>query len=200
MSAAADGIDANAVPGNAAVYRRLLGYSARYWPTAILAMIGMVFDAACGAAFTFQIKPMLDGLFRDKDPATIFWMPLIIVASVPGAWRGDLSCRFRHGAHRARRGDDAARRCVPQISVSACRAFQPRVLGPAHFAHDVHSRAGRQREHRCAQGHDSRRPADRRSGLRDADGQRTPDDGPVPAGADDRRRGVRGRPALSAHQ
>ena len=82
MTAAAESaaIEHSAVAGDAAVYRRLLGYSARYWPIAIVAMIGMVFDAACGAAFTWQIKPMLDGLFRDKDAATIFWMPLIIIA------------------------------------------------------------------------------------------------------------------------
>jgi subfamily B ATP-binding cassette protein MsbA len=60
-------------------YRRLLGYSARYWPLAIIATVGMVFDAACGSAFTLIIKPMLDELFVHKDPATIFWMPLIIV-------------------------------------------------------------------------------------------------------------------------
>jgi len=63
----------------AATYRRLLGYSARYWPIAILAAIGMVFDAACGSAFTLVIKPMLDGLFVAKDATTIFWMPTIII-------------------------------------------------------------------------------------------------------------------------
>jgi subfamily B ATP-binding cassette protein MsbA len=63
-----------------AIYRRLLTYSARYWPLAIIAAIGMVFDAACGAAFTWIIKPMLDELFDHKDPATIYWMPIIIIA------------------------------------------------------------------------------------------------------------------------
>ena len=83
MTAAAESaaIEHSAVAGDAAVYRRLLGYSARYWPIAIVAMIGMVFDAACGAAFTWQIKPMLDGLFRDKDAATMFWMPVCSVYS-----------------------------------------------------------------------------------------------------------------------
>jgi subfamily B ATP-binding cassette protein MsbA len=66
-------------PSASATYRRLLGYSARYWPIAILAAIGMVFDAACGSAFTLVIKPMLDGLFVAKDPATIFWMPFVII-------------------------------------------------------------------------------------------------------------------------
>ena len=62
-----------------ATWRRLLGYSARYWPIAILAMLGMVFDAGCASAFTLIIKPMLDDLFVSKDKATIFWMPLLIV-------------------------------------------------------------------------------------------------------------------------
>ena len=62
-----------------ATYRRLLTYSARYWPLAVIAAIGMVFDAACGAAFTWTIKPMLDELFVRKDPGTIFWMPVIII-------------------------------------------------------------------------------------------------------------------------
>src|SRR5689334_5322248 len=61
-------------------YRRLLTYSARYWPLAIIAAIGMIFDAACGSAFTLIIKPMLDELFVRRDPDTIKWMPVIIIA------------------------------------------------------------------------------------------------------------------------
>jgi subfamily B ATP-binding cassette protein MsbA len=44
-----------------------------------VAAIGMLFDAACGSAFTLVIKPMLDDLFVARDRTTIFWMPLIIV-------------------------------------------------------------------------------------------------------------------------
>ncbi|MGH8042310.1 MAG: lipid A export permease/ATP-binding protein MsbA, partial [Rudaea sp.] len=62
-----------------ATWRRLLRYSARYWPIGVLAIIGMIFDAACGSAFTLIIKPMLDDLFVHKDKSTIFWMPLIIL-------------------------------------------------------------------------------------------------------------------------
>ena len=76
-------MSAAAAPGSTAspwaTWRRLLGYSSRYWPIAVLAMIGMVFDAGCASAFTLIIKPMLDGLFVSKDKATIFWMPLLIV-------------------------------------------------------------------------------------------------------------------------
>ncbi len=71
------GIDPGTSPWK--TWRRLLGYSARYWPVALLAISGMVFDAACGSAFTLIIKPMLDDLFVHKDKATIFWMPIFIV-------------------------------------------------------------------------------------------------------------------------
>jgi subfamily B ATP-binding cassette protein MsbA len=57
----------------------LLGYSARYWPIALLAMLGMIFDAGCASVFTLIIKPMLDDLFVHKDKFTIFWMPIFVV-------------------------------------------------------------------------------------------------------------------------
>jgi len=69
---------ADAIPASA-TYRRLLGYSSRYWPIAVLAGTGMIFDAGCAAGFTRVIKPMLDDLFVKKDAGTIFWMPIIII-------------------------------------------------------------------------------------------------------------------------
>ena len=62
-----------------ATYRRLLGYAARYRFWAAAGIFGMVFDAAVAAAFVRLIQPMLDTLFIDRDPRTIFWMPIIIV-------------------------------------------------------------------------------------------------------------------------
>ncbi len=62
------------------IYRRLLAYALRYWPVATLAVLGMVIDAACITAFARLIKPLLDNLFVEKDPYTIFWMPIWIVA------------------------------------------------------------------------------------------------------------------------
>ena len=76
MSTASEGAAGTAAT---ATYRRLLGYSARYWPVAVIAAIGMLFDAGCGSAFTLVIKPILDDLFVAKDPTMIFWMPIIIV-------------------------------------------------------------------------------------------------------------------------
>ena len=71
--------DAHASASPWTTWRRLLRYSARYWPIALLAMLGMIFDAACGSVFTLIIKPMLDDLFVHKDKATIFWMPIFII-------------------------------------------------------------------------------------------------------------------------
>ena len=63
-----------------ALYARLLGYTRPYWPVAIIAVLGMVTDAACMGVFARAIKPMLDNLFIARDPASIFWMPILIVA------------------------------------------------------------------------------------------------------------------------
>ncbi len=63
-----------------AVYARLLGYTRRYWPLAVLAVLAMIVDAACMGLFAGIIKPMLDNLFIARDPASILWMPIIIVA------------------------------------------------------------------------------------------------------------------------
>jgi subfamily B ATP-binding cassette protein MsbA len=62
------------------VYRRLLGYLVPYRWTGIGTMVMMVIDALCLTLFVRAIKPMIDGLFVAKDPQTIFWLPLGIVA------------------------------------------------------------------------------------------------------------------------
>ena len=61
---------ASSAGGRRGTYRRLLGVASRYWPFAILAVLGMLFDAGAAGAFTYLIKPMLDELFvaRDKLP------------------------------------------------------------------------------------------------------------------------------------
>nr|WP_305119325.1 lipid A export permease/ATP-binding protein MsbA [Tahibacter harae] len=57
----------------------MLGYSARHWPIAVLAVLGMAADAGATATFAWLIQPMLDDLFVHRDAATIFWMPIVIV-------------------------------------------------------------------------------------------------------------------------
>ena len=63
-----------------AVYARLLGHARRYGPVALVAVLAMIVDAACMGVFAGSIKPMLDNLFIARDPQTIFWMPIVIVA------------------------------------------------------------------------------------------------------------------------
>ncbi|MBB5206953.1 lipid A export permease/ATP-binding protein MsbA [Chiayiivirga flava] len=62
-----------------AIYRRLLRYSVPYWGFALLAFVGMVFDAAGAGLFTNLIKPLLDDLFVQRDPDAIRWMPIALV-------------------------------------------------------------------------------------------------------------------------
>ena len=63
-----------------AIYARLLGYTKRYWPIALAAVVGMILDAGGLGLFAHTIKPMLDNLFILRDPVWIFWMPMIIVS------------------------------------------------------------------------------------------------------------------------
>jgi subfamily B ATP-binding cassette protein MsbA len=63
-----------------AVYRRLLGYSAKHWPLAIVALIGMLIEAGAAGAFTAMMEPMIDGTFVQRDPKVIAWLPFAIVA------------------------------------------------------------------------------------------------------------------------
>jgi subfamily B ATP-binding cassette protein MsbA len=61
------------------VYRRLLGYTRRWWPMGAIAVVGMALDGAGLAVFTNLLRPLLDQLFANKDPFLIFWMPIWII-------------------------------------------------------------------------------------------------------------------------
>jgi subfamily B ATP-binding cassette protein MsbA len=61
------------------VYKRLLGYSRRYWAVGLVAFVGMLLDAGGLALFTNLLRTMIDGLFVRKDPYLIFWMPIWII-------------------------------------------------------------------------------------------------------------------------
>ena len=61
------------------IYKRLLGYSARYWPIGMIALVGMLLDGGGLALFTGLLKPMIDDLFAKKDAYLIFWMPIWIM-------------------------------------------------------------------------------------------------------------------------
>ena len=63
----------------AIIYRRLLSYAAPYWKVFIFAVIGMVIYAATEVSFAKIIEPMMDGGFVEKDPESMFWVPVFLV-------------------------------------------------------------------------------------------------------------------------
>jgi subfamily B ATP-binding cassette protein MsbA len=61
-------------------YSRLLRYAKRYWLLFLVAIFANVFYAATEPAFAWLMKPMVDGSFVDKDPDTIKFVPLALLA------------------------------------------------------------------------------------------------------------------------
>jgi subfamily B ATP-binding cassette protein MsbA len=66
-------------PSSAATYRRLLGYARPHWPLALLALAGMLVEAAAAGAFTALMSPLIDQTFVEKNPAAAAWLPFAIV-------------------------------------------------------------------------------------------------------------------------
>ena len=60
-------------------YKRLLGYTRRYWVVGMVSILGMALESGCLAAFTKLLRPMIDELFAHKDAYLIFWMPIWII-------------------------------------------------------------------------------------------------------------------------
>lgn len=61
------------------IYKRLLGYTKRFWVVGVIAIAGMIVDGGGLAVFTKALQPMIDKLFTEKDPVLIFWMPIWII-------------------------------------------------------------------------------------------------------------------------
>ena len=61
------------------VYKRLLRYLVPYRWVGAGTILGMIGDAAGMTLFVALVKPMIDGLFVQKDPNTIFWLPIYIL-------------------------------------------------------------------------------------------------------------------------
>ncbi len=62
------------------IYRRLLGYTGRYWLIGLVTLAGMAVDGGGLVVFTKLLQPLIDKLFAQKDPYLIFWMPIWIIA------------------------------------------------------------------------------------------------------------------------
>jgi len=61
------------------IYKRLLGYTWRYWMVGLVSLFGMLADGAGQAIFTNLLKLITDDLFAKKDAYLIFWMPIWII-------------------------------------------------------------------------------------------------------------------------
>ncbi|MFC0677716.1 lipid A export permease/ATP-binding protein MsbA [Lysobacter korlensis] len=60
-------------------YRRLLGFAHRYRVLLGFAAIGMLIEAAAGAAFTWMMQPVIDDTFDEADAGVDLWLPAAIV-------------------------------------------------------------------------------------------------------------------------
>ena len=146
------------------------------------------------------IKPMLNDLFiaqRSGDDPVAAGRDR---RAVPGARQRDLRDRFRHGADRPRRRAGVAQRGVRALSAPAGRVFRSRAVGPADLAARLHGRAGREREHRCAEDADPAFADGDRPHAEHAADERAPDARAVRARAAGRRDRLLRRPPLPAHQ
>jgi ATP-binding cassette, subfamily B, bacterial MsbA len=63
-----------------AVYRRLLAYSAEYWPMFAAAMLAMAVYAASQTGFVYLAKLVTDQSFVERDPDFIRWVPPLLLA------------------------------------------------------------------------------------------------------------------------
>ncbi|MBF0470332.1 MAG: lipid A export permease/ATP-binding protein MsbA [Gammaproteobacteria bacterium] len=63
-----------------AVYRRLLSYVLPQWRRFVVAALALVVVAGSEALFAMMMKPMLDGTFVERDPTTIAYTPIALIA------------------------------------------------------------------------------------------------------------------------
>jgi len=62
------------------LYKRLLGYATPYWRLFVFAVLAMVLFAATDTGLAALMKPMLDGNFIERDPQTIRFVPIALIA------------------------------------------------------------------------------------------------------------------------
>lgn len=62
------------------LYKRLLTYARPRWRVFVAAAVAMLLFAATDTGFAALMKPMLDGNFVERDPATIRFVPLALIA------------------------------------------------------------------------------------------------------------------------
>ncbi len=62
------------------IYQRLASYAIKHWRYLILVFIGLVIAGVTVPLFALLMQPLLDGTFMNKDPETIKWVPLGLLA------------------------------------------------------------------------------------------------------------------------
>ncbi len=86
MTAAAEGT----TPGE--IYRRLWGYTRKYWPMFLLGLIGVSLDAAMQALFIKFIEPLIDRVFVEKDAVFGLYLAggimVVILVRIAGNFAG----------------------------------------------------------------------------------------------------------------
>jgi subfamily B ATP-binding cassette protein MsbA len=61
------------------IYRRLVAFAKKYRGLLLLALVGMVIEAAAGGVFTKLMQPIVDRTFVVRDARESAWLPLVIV-------------------------------------------------------------------------------------------------------------------------
>jgi subfamily B ATP-binding cassette protein MsbA len=62
-----------------ALFRRLFGYSIRYWPSFLVAVLGMSITAATETAFPALMKQLMDRGFQGVSTFSVWWVPVVIL-------------------------------------------------------------------------------------------------------------------------
>jgi ATP-binding cassette, subfamily B, bacterial MsbA len=61
------------------IYQRLLRHAVKYWKVFIVSVIAMAAVAATSTSFAALMKPLMDGSFVQRDPATIRMVPIALI-------------------------------------------------------------------------------------------------------------------------
>ena len=62
-----------------ALFRRLFAYSLKYWPSFVIAVLGMSVSAATETAFPALMKQLMDKGFQGVSAFPVWWVPIIIL-------------------------------------------------------------------------------------------------------------------------
>jgi len=74
------------------VYKRLWGYTRKYWVMFLIGLIGVSLDAAMQAVFIKLVEPLIDRVFVDKDAAYGMWLAgglmVLVILRIIGYFAG----------------------------------------------------------------------------------------------------------------